>query len=80
MIGHLSPAEFAEAVGHDPATVRRWLRERKLKATRIGDRGFWWIPESEVARLLGRPAPQSISRKSADDFLKTLLSGMKSTS
>lgn len=47
--------EFAKEVGVHPLTVRRWIREGKVKATRKQLRGFVYyldIDESEKQKLL----------------------------
>lgn len=47
--------EFAKAVGVHPLTVRRWIKEGKVKATRKQLRGFVFyldIAESEKQKVL----------------------------
>ncbi|WP_149112806.1 hypothetical protein [Limnoglobus roseus] len=77
MVGHLSPAEFAAAVEYDVGTVRRWLRAKHVKARRVGPRGNWWIPESEVKRIIGEPAPQTITADQAKNCLAELLNEIR---
>ena len=49
----LTVEEAAERIRTTPHTVRRWLREGKLKGTRPGGTRLGWrIPESEVRHLL----------------------------
>lgn len=43
--------QFAEAVGVHPETVRRSVRRGAIKAVRLGDRGNYLIPISELQRL-----------------------------
>lgn len=48
--------EFAKAVGVHPLTVRRWIKEGKVKATRKQLRGFVYyldIDGSEKQKVLG---------------------------
>src|SRR5581483_6681649 len=48
-----SPREFATQVNLDSETVRRWLREGKVRGiAQEGDRRGWLIPGSEVVRIL----------------------------
>lgn len=35
-------------------TVRTWIARRDLHAVRVGDRGPWRIPDSEITRLMRR--------------------------
>jgi excisionase family DNA binding protein len=47
--------EFARLTGRAPYTVRRWISDRKLRATRVegtGPRGRLLIPDVELVRLL----------------------------
>ena len=59
----LTVAEAAERLRTSEETIRRWLRDGKLRGVRIGStRVGWRIPESEVRRLLSGssvPAPMS---------------------
>ena len=43
--------ELAEALGISERTVWRWMRTQELKSVRVG--GMRFIPQHEVARLLG---------------------------
>ncbi|QEL18337.1 DNA-binding protein [Limnoglobus roseus] len=81
MTNHLSPDEFAEALGINPATVYRWLRQKRVRGRRPGGpRGQWWIPATEVARLTGEPAPRAISEKEAASYLDTLMTELRTES
>jgi excisionase family DNA binding protein len=52
----LKVPEVAERLRVPAATVRRWIREGKLRATLLGGtKTGYRIPESEVARLLEIP-------------------------
>jgi len=49
----LTVEEAAERIRTTPHTVRRWLRDGKLRGTRPGGTRLGWrIPESEVQKLL----------------------------
>lgn len=48
----VSTLEIAEAVGVDPATIRRHIRNNKLKAMKVG--GVYHIKLTEVAVYLDR--------------------------
>jgi excisionase family DNA binding protein len=57
----LTVGEVAKRVRTSEATVRRWLREKKLRGVRPGGTRLGWrIPASEVERLLsGDDAPKT---------------------
>jgi len=48
-----TPEEAAVKLKITRRTVYRWLREGKIKATKLGQSPLWRIPESEIRRLLG---------------------------
>ena len=47
----LSPERAAALLDMNPETIRRYIREGRLKATKIGNR--WKISESDLAAFLG---------------------------
>lgn len=55
--GHISPKDFAELVGSDPKTVRRFLRS--IASNRPGKGGRWAIPVDAVDELKARWAARS---------------------
>ena len=60
----LTVAEVAARLGANPYTIRRWLREGRIKGVMPGGTKLGYrIPESEVRRLLtvggtGRSQPE----------------------
>ena len=50
---HYSTREVCKVLGIANRTIRRWIKEGRLRAVNIN--GRWRIPESEVKRLLGEP-------------------------
>ena len=50
----LTLGDAAQAIGVSPDTLRRWDRAGKLRTTR-DERNRRRVPETEVARLSGRP-------------------------
>ena len=53
----LDVTQAAAALGVHPETVRRWLREKRLRGTRLSVQAGWRIPITEVERLLSEPDP-----------------------
>lgn len=49
---YLTVPEVAERLRLTPATIRRWLREGKLRGVLLNDRAGYRVPESEVGRIL----------------------------
>lgn len=45
----LSPTKVAQIFDVKPATVRSWIEDGKLKATKVGNR--WRIQHSEMVRF-----------------------------
>lgn len=48
----LTVQEVAGRLKLNPETVRRWLRQGKLRALRFGGSGGYRVPGSEVQRLV----------------------------
>lgn len=45
--------EFAMLIGCSEQIVRRWLREGKIKGTKMGSKNHhWYIPKQELDRVL----------------------------
>ena len=47
----MKPADVAKIFDVQPATVRIWLNEGKLKGVKIGKGHYWRIPSREVNRF-----------------------------
>lgn len=48
--------EVARLMRVSPQTVRTWLREKKIRAVRIGRP--WRIPESAIREMMGRQSTE----------------------
>jgi len=57
----LTTEEVAWALRVDPSTVRRWIAQGKLRASRLPGRGFLRVSQAEVDRLLAAPAQATSS-------------------
>jgi putative resolvase len=53
---HYSTREACGILGITNRTIRRWIKEGRIRAVNIG--GRWRIPESEIRRLLGQPVEE----------------------
>lgn len=54
----LSPEQAAEALGFIPETIRQWIRQKKIKAIKIGRK--WRIKESDLQAFLEGPKKKKI--------------------
>lgn len=45
--------EVAELLGLKVRTVRQWVKDGKVKATKIADSRRWIVTESEIRRMRG---------------------------
>ena len=48
----LTVKEFAARLGYAPKSIRKAIKDGNLKAVRLGPRGTYLIPESELRRIL----------------------------
>ncbi len=48
----LTPEEAAKVLKVDPATIRAWLRNGKLKGSKLAGGGHWRISESQLQEFL----------------------------
>ena len=70
---HYSTREVCEILGIANRTLRRWIKEGKIRAININ--GRWRIPESEVKRILGQPVEEIITPKIARVVIYARVSG-----
>ncbi len=70
---HYSTREVCEILGIANRTLRRWIKEGRIRAVNIG--GRWRIPESEVKRLLGQPVEEITTPKVARVVIYARVSG-----
>ncbi len=70
---HYSTREVCEILGIANRTLRRWIKEGKIRAVNIG--GRWRIPESEIKRLLGQPVEEIKTPKVARVAIYARVSG-----
>ncbi len=47
----ISPTQFAQRLNVDRSTALRWIKEKRIRAAKIGER--WVIPLAEIARIHG---------------------------
>lgn len=53
MENHYNLIETAKLTGMKVRTVREWIRNGKLKATKINGGRLWVVSESEIRRVMG---------------------------
>ena len=70
---HYSTREVCEILGVANRTLRRWIKEGKIRAVNIG--GRWRIPESEIKRLLGQPVEEIATPRVARVVIYARVSG-----
>ncbi|MEN6488752.1 MAG: helix-turn-helix domain-containing protein [Smithella sp.] len=59
-----TPEETAKILRKHHSTVRRWLRNGTLQATKL--QRSWIVPRSEIERILGRPFPGQAALRQED--------------
>lgn len=57
---YYSPEQIAEQYSLNPATVRKWLREGKLKAIKMG--GLWRISEEALQEFIDQDRKEANQR------------------
>jgi excisionase family DNA binding protein len=62
---YLTPAQVAEQLNLNAVTVRRWIANGELRASRIGRRK-WMIRRYDLARYLSAGTPEPIVDASED--------------
>lgn len=50
MMDKISPTEAAKRLGVTPFTVRRWIHDKKLPATRVG--GRWKLDPRDLEKMV----------------------------
>ncbi len=70
---HYSTRDACEILGVANRTLRRWIKEGKIRAINIG--GRWRIPESEIKRLLGQPIEEITTPRLARVVVYARVSG-----
>ena len=50
---HYNLREASALLGIKLRTAREWVRTGRLKAKKYGDSTRWYVPESEIARIIG---------------------------
>jgi len=58
---YYSTREVCEILGIANRTIRRWIKEGRIRAVNVN--GRWRIPESEVRRVLGQPVEEALVSK-----------------
>ena len=54
----LTPEELADLVTLHPESIRRAIRDHRIKAQKVGP--FWRIPRSEAAHILAHGLPAAV--------------------
>ncbi|RLE48113.1 MAG: IS607 family transposase [Candidatus Methanomethylicota archaeon] len=70
---HYTTREVCEILGITNRTLRRWIKEGKIRAVNIG--GRWRIPESEIKRILGQPVEEIRTPRAARVVIYARVSG-----
>jgi len=70
---HYSTREVCKILGIANRTIRRWIKEGRVRAVNVG--GRWRIPESEVKRLLGQLAEEIATPRIARVVIYARVSG-----
>ena len=55
--------EAAEFLGAHPVTVRKWIRQGKIPAHRIGQLGNYFLYQDELAEVLARESHTQLDRE-----------------
>ncbi len=68
--------QVAELLGKHPATVRRWIREGKLPAQKLGGKyGIYVLDREEVLQYLVRRLQKSETKQNASHITQASLFG-----
>jgi len=57
---YYSPEEIAEHFNLKPGTVRKWIREGKLKAVKLGH--LWRVREDDLKNFINQDKKESAER------------------
>jgi excisionase family DNA binding protein len=75
----LTVPEAAKRIGRNPETVRRWIREGKLRATKVGTQHV--IDEDELAAMSGSadmlPAPDAWGRTITGEPMPNIVAAIR---
>jgi len=70
---YYSTREVCEILGIANRTIRRWIKDGRIRAVNVN--GRWRIPESEVKRVLGLPVEEATVPKTARVVIYARVSG-----
>ncbi len=70
---HYSTREACKMLGIANRTIRRWIKEGRIRAVNIN--GRWRIPESEIKRLLRQPVEEVATPRIARTVIYARVSG-----